>query len=95
MSDPAAPAAPAVPGAAPALTPAQLRELDVQGYVVVPGVFTPEDCAALRAGLCADIKAWTAGEVDLTDPSTWAKWRKYFPMHSMLVQHGGLGRART
>jgi predicted 2-oxoglutarate/Fe(II)-dependent dioxygenase YbiX len=69
-----------------------LRE---HGYVVVPNVFTAEQCAELRKSLRDDIYAWTKGRVDLDDAKTFAEWRHFFLMHSMLVQHGCLGRIPT
>jgi hypothetical protein len=92
----AAGAAGAAGGSAGAVFTSELREhLARHGWVVVPGVLTPRECKDFQLDMCEDVFAWTKGTVDLKSPDTWRQWRKFFLMHSMLVQHGGLGRART
>ncbi|MFM1851229.1 MAG: hypothetical protein RIS54_913 [Verrucomicrobiota bacterium] len=49
----------------PALTPAQRYHFDVFGYVVVPGVLSPAECAAIQAAMRrvrSEIRARPAGQ---------------------------------
>lgn len=78
------------------LTPELRAHLEEQGYVVIPGVLTPEQVAAHLRQWEHDVRTWTNGAVDITDPKTFRDWNsKYSLSHKMLVQSEGSGYAPT
>lgn len=76
----------------------QIRDrLDRFGVCVVPDVLIEEECAEMEAGAWNWLESVTRGfEVPWrrADDSTWASFYKLSPMHSMLLQHWGVGHAQ-
>ncbi|AQT61719.1 phytanoyl-CoA dioxygenase family protein [Cellvibrio sp. PSBB023] len=56
----------------------QLAHWDEQGYLVVPGVLSPEETAAVRAAICEEL------QIREDDPATW--YRPAMPMQKIMVQ---------
>jgi hypothetical protein len=71
-----------------------VADLHHRGVAVVPGVLNSAKCDALRRKATDELKEMTCGSVDLDDKSTWVNWSKFFPKHSMLMQHFGIGHQR-
>ena len=71
--------------------PEWLVALERDGYAVVPNVLDAATVAELKVELRKNILEFTREAVDLDDPTTYAKWSEAYPMHSMLVQHSGIG----
>ena len=56
----------------------------------MPGVLTTEECAAFESGMWQQFSALTKG-VLTRNPSTWRSFYNLMPLHSMLLQHYGVG----
>lgn len=76
----------------------QIRDrLERFGVCVVPGVLSAEECAEMEDGAWNWLESVTRGfEVPWrrADDATWASFYKLSPMHSMLLQHWGVGHAQ-
>ncbi len=75
------------------------RLLDVlleHGVAIVPSVLNAEECAAFDKGFWDSLahltSAWPV-PISKDKPESWRELSKLFPMHSMLIQHYGLGHA--
>lgn len=79
----------------PPSTPEGLRrDLEERGVAVVPGVVARARCEELRAEAAAEILGFTRGAVDIRDGKTFRGWSEYGLLHSMLLQHSGVGNMR-
>lgn len=67
-----------------------METLAEKGVAVIPGVLSPAECAALETGMWNEFSNLTKGQLT-SDASTWRNFYNLFPLHSMLVQHWGVG----
>lgn len=79
-------------------TVANLRAtLDQHGVAVVEGVLTDAECTAMVDGAWQFFeqitRAW-AHPIRRNDEDSWRGFFRLYPMHSMLVQHWGIGHAQ-
>ena len=71
--------------------------LSKYGVAVVHGVLDATETASMNEGAWRHIEQITAGtpsEIKQDDPTTWRRFWDLFPMHSMLMQHWGIGHAQ-
>ena len=71
--------------------------LDRYGVCIVPGVLTREDCATMEADAWSWLEHVTQDlEVPwrLNDSATWSSFFDLLPLHSMLLQHWGIGHSQ-
>lgn len=69
-------------------------DLEEKGYAVVPGVFEPEFCDAIKAQLWDWVRRTTQGRVKPSDPSTW-KTVNWIPHTHYIVQHYVMGHSKA
>lgn len=66
------------------------------GVAVIPTVLTAAETEAMQVGAwqtMEHIGAHLSKPLKQSDPSTWRSFRELMPMHSMLMQHHGVGHA--
>ena len=75
------------------------RIMDVlleHGVCIIPSVLGPNECAAFDRGFWDSLthltSAWPV-PISKDNPESYRELSKLFPMHSMLIQHYGLGHA--
>lgn len=67
-------------------------DLSQRGYAIIPSVIpNGPELEALRSRARLDFCSLTRGKVDISEPSTHKSWRTFMVMHSMLLQHSGVG----
>lgn len=78
-------------------TPERLAEtLELYGVAVIPSLLTPGECEAMETGFwdsLAKLSSTWEKPISRTDETSWVGLLKLFPMHSMLIQHYGIGHA--
>lgn len=71
--------------------------LATYGVAIIPRVLSEEECAAFEQGVWQSLNtlssAWPV-PISKEDESSWKGLLELFPMHSMLIQHFGLGHAQ-
>ena len=76
-----------------------LREtIDTFGVAIIPNVLNEEECAAVVSGIWDFFEHITQEwkvPIRRTEEKTWTGFYKLYPMHSMLVQHWGVGHAQV
>jgi hypothetical protein len=78
-------------------TDAILRDLDENGFAIVPNVLDADECLAVLNGMWSTLEHWTQDwdrPIREDDPSTWRSYQELFPSHHMLLQHYGIGHAQ-
>lgn len=80
----------------------RLKEtLNKYGVAIIPQVLDDKECADMLSGMWDYIehitKEWTDPHkpVNRNDKSTWREFYKLLPLHSMLMQHFGVGHAQV
>lgn len=68
-----------------------MQELENNGVAVVEGVISEEKCISLRNSIWQEFSHITKGRFKIEDKNTWASFYDMFPLHSMLLQHWGVG----
>ena len=82
-----------------ARTPDEVRaSIRDHGVAVVPALLDDRECAALDAGVWDFFEQITSGwttPIRRDDPASWRGLWDLYPLHSMLVQHWGVGHAQV
>ena len=65
--------------------------LDQYGVAVIPNVLTEAECINLRNQIWSELKHVTQNRFNISDQNTWREFFKFYPLHSMLLQHFSLG----
>jgi len=77
--------------------------LQKYGVAVIPSVLSQDECKAMVDGMWDTLEYITqnfdpeqtgGGPIDRNDETTWRSFYDLFPLHSMLVQHWGIGHAQ-
>jgi len=76
-------------------TPENAKEiLDRYGVAIVPNVLNETECEGIVSGMWDFLETisqkWQK-PISRSDQSTWSEFFQLFPMHSMLIQHYGVG----
>ena len=58
---------------------------------VIPNVLTEAECVNLRNQIWSELKHVTQNRFDINNQNTWKEFYKFYPLHSMLLQHFSLG----
>ena len=66
-------------------------DLDKYGVAVIPDILTKKECKKFANQIWAELKYVTQNRFDIEDESTWREFYKFYPLHSMLLQHFSLG----
>lgn len=70
------------------------KTLDKYGVAIIPNVLTNKECDTMVDGVWKffeDITKNTDNKILKKDKTTWKHMYNLFPMHSMLIQHWGVG----
>jgi hypothetical protein len=68
--------------------------IDKYGVAIIPGVLNAEECNKLKTqtwDTLEKLTSTTSNKFDRGDAGTWRSFYELFPLHSMLVQHHGIG----
>jgi len=65
--------------------------LDKYGVAVIPSILTEAECIEYRDKIWTELKHVTQDRFDIHDETTWKEFYKFYPLHSMLLQHFSLG----
>jgi hypothetical protein len=65
--------------------------LDKNGVAVIPNILTPAECIEFRNRIWNELKYVTQDRFDINNQNTWREFYKFYPLHSMLLQHFSLG----
>ena len=65
--------------------------LDTHGVAVIPNILTEDECINYRNRIWAELNHVTQGRFDINNKDTWREFYKFYPLHSMLLQHFSLG----
>ena len=72
--------------------------IDTYGVAIIPNVLSEEECAAVVSGIWDFFEhitqSWFA-PIKRGEEASWKGFYKLYPMHSMLVQHWGVGHAQV
>jgi hypothetical protein len=76
--------------------------LQEYGVAVIPSVLSEHECTAIVDGMWDTLEhitqnfdlETTNGPIDRNDETTWRSFYELFPLHSMLVQHWGIGHSQ-
>lgn len=72
--------------------------LSTHGVAIIPSVLDEEECAQILSGAWDFFEhitqAWET-PINRNDTTTWKQFYKLFPLHSMLIQHWGVGHAQV
>lgn len=74
------------------------KTLNKYGVAIIPNVLTETECKKMVSGVWKffeDITKNTNNEIKKKDKNTWRNMFNLFPMHSMLIQHWGVGHNQT
>ncbi len=69
-----------------------LPSLEEKGVAVVDNVLTAEECCSIRDRIWEQLEYVTKSQFRVSDEATWKFFYSLFPLHSMLLQHFGLGQ---
>ena len=71
---------------------ANLNEyLDEHGVAVIPNVLSEAECINYRDKIWKEVEYVTQNRFNVGDDTTWREFYKFYPLHSMLLQHFSLG----
>ena len=65
--------------------------LDTHGVAVIPNILTEEECINYRTRIWNELNHVTQNRFNINDNTTWREFYKFYPLHSMLLQHFSLG----
>lgn len=65
--------------------------LQTYGVASIPNVLTVTECVELRDKVWKEVSHITQNRFDINNKTTWKHFYDFFPLHSMLCQHWGLG----
>jgi len=65
--------------------------LETYGVAVIPNILTEQECINYRTRIWEELKYVTQDRFDINDENTWREFYKFYPLHSMLLQHFSLG----
>ena len=68
--------------------------LDENGVAVIPNVLSEAECITLRNEIWSELKHVTQNRFDVNNQNTWREFFKFYPLHSMLLQHFSLGHMK-
>jgi len=71
-----------------------IEELKTKGYTVVPSVLSDDECEAMSNGMWDTLEYITNGDISKDDTESYKKIYDLHPLHSMLIQHYGVGHAQ-
>jgi len=77
------------------------KTLSEYGIAIIPSVLNNEECDKMKDGMWDYIEHITQGwsgddkPVNRNDKSTWREFYKLIPLHTMLMQHFGVGHAQV
>lgn len=69
--------------------------LNTNGVAVLPNVLSKEEVAKFRTSMWQEVSHTLKGRFQLEQEDTWKSFYDLMPLHSMLVQHWGLGHLQT
>ena len=72
-------------------------KLKSYGVAIIPGILNNNEIMEFRNGIWDYLEHVTANfekPIKRNDKSTWRSLRELFPLHSMLIQHWGIGHAQ-
>jgi hypothetical protein len=72
--------------------------LDKYGVAIIPSVLNDEECDNIVSGIwdCLEhVSSQWPVSIDRLNPSTWKLLSEFFPLHSMLIQHFGIGHCQA
>jgi hypothetical protein len=73
------------------------KTLEKYGVAIIPKVLTTTECDNMYSGMWDALEHLTSGwtvPLNRDDPSTWSSISFLLPLHSMLMQHWGIGHAQ-
>lgn len=77
----------------------KIREtIETYGVAIIPKVIDEEECTHMLSGICDYFEHITqswATPFRRNDQSTWREFYKLLPLHSMLIQHWGVGHTQA
>jgi hypothetical protein len=65
--------------------------LDENGVAVISNVLSEAECVQLRNEIWSELKHVSQNRFDINNQNTWREFFKFYPLHSMLLQHFSLG----
>ena len=72
--------------------------IELYGVAIIPGVLDDNECEAMVSGIWGFFenitKDW-AIPLNRSNKDTWREFYKLYPMHSMLIQHWGVGHMQA
>lgn len=78
--------------------PVEVRQkLDQYGVAIVPNVLDHEECESIKSGMWDYLEHISTNfqtPISRTNPNTWRSLRALYPLHSMLIQHWGIGQSQ-
>jgi hypothetical protein len=72
--------------------------IDLYGVAIIPNVLSEKECNAVVSGIWSFFEHITQSwfvPIKRSDEASWKGFYKLYPMHSMLVQHWGVGHAQV
>lgn len=83
-------------------TPSTLKKtIEKYGVGIIPSVLNEKECDAMNKGMWDTLEYvtqnfddTTCGPIDRNNEDTWRSFYEFFPQHSMLIQHFGIGHAQ-
>lgn len=69
-------------------------QLNQTGVAVIPNVLTEAECINFRNEIWSELKHVTQNRFDIQNQNTWKEFYKFYPLHSMLLQHFSLGHIK-
>lgn len=73
------------------------RALEEHGVAILPNVLSAQECANMISGAWNFIENATSqwpSPINRADNKTWRQFSELYPLHSMLIQHHGIGQAQ-
>jgi hypothetical protein len=67
------------------------NHLDQYGVAVIPNILTEAECINYRNQIWSELNHVTQNRFDVQNQNTWKEFYKFYPLHSMLLQHFSLG----
>jgi ectoine hydroxylase-related dioxygenase (phytanoyl-CoA dioxygenase family) len=71
--------------------------LETYGVAILPHVLDDQECENMFQGCCNAFEYLTQKwdiPITMKDPTSWVQYRDLYPIHSMILQHFGIGHAQ-
>lgn len=68
--------------------------LEDKGVATLENVLSEDECVRIRDEMWRELEFVTRDNFQVNDRNTWKFFYRLFPLHSMLLQHWGLGQAQ-